>query len=247
MPEEVLVGWRTSSPQARLAFLPPEPVSEADAAAAAPMFPGIPGETLARRLIQVRSPFDLRIRLVRHAGGARFQRVPEPGGLSEAGFAGLVTPIVPSAQRRRELPAVQVSLNLILVTEEACALHLMPPWGAPSFRDWPGTLVCGRFPLRSWPRALNAILEWQEPERDWVLRRGEPVAWFFLHFDDPDKVPKLVEASLTPALKRHLAQVDNVGNLGRNVGPMFAQAEERRPARLLTPVAPWTRRFGDGC
>ncbi|MEM6913468.1 MAG: hypothetical protein AAF511_05780, partial [Pseudomonadota bacterium] len=91
----------------------------------------------------------------------------------------------------------------------------------------------GRFPLRSWPRPLNAVLEWQDQTKPWVLKRGEPMAYIWLHFDDPNKAPKVVEAKLTPALKRHFAQVDNVSSFGRNVGPMFEQAAERRPSQLL--------------
>lgn len=224
------VGWRNGSPQAALAFFPPEPLGEEAAEAAGPM-----ARALGARILQVRCPFNLRLQRsppgVKPAG---FRMVREPGSISEAGFKGLLQPIVPSAQRDPDVPAVQISLNLMLITEEDCALQLTSPFFAPTFRDWPGTLVSGRFPLRSWPRPLNAVLEWQD-RHDWVLRRGDPLAYLWLHFDDPRKVPNVYEAALTPALKRHMAQVDAVSNFGRNVGPMFEQATERRPARLLTP------------
>jgi hypothetical protein len=224
------VGWRNGSPQAALAFFPPEPLGEEEAALAAPM-----ARALGARILQVRCPFSMRLQRsppgVKPAG---FRLVPEPGGISQAGFKGLVTPIAPSAQRDPAVPAVQIALNLVLITEEECSLNLTSPFFAPNFREWPGTLVSGRFPLRSWPRPLNAVLEWQDPH-DWVLRRGDPLVYLWLHFDDPAKVPNVVEAALTPALKRHMAQVDDVSSYGRNVGPMFAQANERRPAKLLTP------------
>ena len=87
---------------------------------------------------------------------------------------------------------------------------------------------------RDRPRPLNAVLEWQDVH-DGILRQGDLLAYLRLHFDDPDEVPNVVQAALTPTRRRQMAQVDNVTGFGRNVGPMFAQADARRPARLLTP------------
>ncbi|MCL5775707.1 hypothetical protein M1105_01680 [Limibaculum sp. FT325] len=235
MPEPVAVpvGWRNSSPQASLAFFPPRPLGEAAAGVA---LPGLPAEGLGRRLVRIRAPYDLRLRLSPPAvRPVQVGRVPKDSTLSEDGFRGLVTPIKPSAQRDPDTVAVQVALNLFFVCDEDCTLHLMPPFLSPNFRHWPGPIVCGRFPLKSWPRPLNAVLEWQDRSRDWVIRRGDDLAYVLFAFDDPTKVPALTEAALTPALRRHVAQVDNVSSFGRNVGPMFAEAERRRPARLLVP------------
>ncbi|MEM7056903.1 MAG: hypothetical protein AAF557_04895 [Pseudomonadota bacterium] len=215
------VGWRVTSPQGALAFIPPEPID----------VPGFEG-----RVLQVLCPYNARVRKTpKNQGPARFGLVPEPGGISQQAFQGLTVPIEPGAQRTTELPAIQISMNLIMICEEDCAIHLSAPFFSPAFRDWPGPLVSGRFPLRSWPRPLNAVLEWQDDGKDWVLRRGEPMAYIWLHFDDPNKVPNVVEAAMTPALKRHFAQVDNVSSFARNVGPMMDEAARRRPARLLTP------------
>lgn len=235
-PVPVPVGWRCSSPQAALAYLPPIPLADLDPDAARAIGPDPFGtHDLGRRILVVRAPYTARLRRTPPSQQPmRFGLVPEPGGLSEAGFRGLVQPIMPSAQRSGGPPAVQLSLNLHMVTDEPCVLHLTSPFLSPNFRTWPGTLVSGRFPLRAWPRPLNAVLEWQDPG-DWVLKRGDPMAYLWLHFDDPAKVPDIVEAALTPALKRVIAQVDNVSSFGRNVAPMFAEAERRRPERLLTP------------
>lgn len=240
MTREVDLGWRNSSPQAALAFFPPEPLSATDAAALFALAPGwSAGADLAPRIFVVRSPFSVRIRLVRAPGQpARFQRVAQQGGLSDAGFRGLVTPILPHAQRQADVPACQISLNLYFVSDVPCQLQLMPPVFWPGFRAWPGPLVCGRFPLRAWPRPLNAALEWHDHDREWVLERGDPLACIMPLYDDPELVPRLFEARLTPALKRQIAMVDDVSSVARNVGPMFAEAERRRPARLLEPKLP---------
>jgi hypothetical protein len=234
---QVDLGWRNSSPQAALAFFPPEPVEETDAAALFRLFHGwTRGTDIARRIFVVRAPYNVRIRLVRAPGqAARLQRVPESGSISENAFRGLVTPILPHAQRQADVPACQIALNLFFVSDEPCSIQLMPPVFWPGFRQWPGSLVCGRFPLLAWPRPLNAVLEWQDGDRDWVLRRGDPLACVMPLYDDPEVVPRLFEARLTAALRRQIAMVDDVASVARNVGPMFAEAERRRPRRLLEP------------
>jgi len=239
MPEPIFVdvGWRNSSPQAALAFFPPAPIGAGEVEALAHLFPADgSANDLVDRIVQVRCPYDLTIRISPPGVlPVQFYRVPEEGGLSEAGFRGLVTPILASAQRSDATPAVQISLNLMVVTEETCALQLMPPFNSKGFRDWPGSVVSGRFPVRSWPRPLNCVLEWQDRDRDWVLRRGDPMVYLMFDFDDPAKRPRMVEATMTAPLARHFAQVDNVSSYGRNVGPMFQEAALRRPKRLLKP------------
>ncbi|MGF1501287.1 MAG: hypothetical protein ACFBSD_05685 [Paracoccaceae bacterium] len=232
MPERrVPVGWRLTTPDAALAFLPPELITEAGAPAEAAAL-----GSLAARTILFRCPFDLRLEIsppaVRPVRITRDESVP---GLTETGFKALVTMIAPSAQRSRTTPAVQISLNTMLITDAPATLILTPPFASTAFRDWPGTLVGGRFPLTNWPRALNAVLEWQDRDRAWSLRRGDPLAYARIDFGDPDAVPELVEAASTPALTRHFAQISNVVAFGRNVGPMFEEAARRRPARLLVP------------
>jgi hypothetical protein len=237
MPEPTLVdvGWRNCSAQAALAYFPPEPIGGAEQELARHLFPAHgPANDLSHRIVQVRCPYDLTIRTSpRGIWPAHFSRVPEEGGLSQVGFDALVTPIAPEALRNSAIPAVEISLNLMIVTDETCTLHLMPPFLSDTFRDWPGSIVSGRFPVRSWPRPLNCVLEWQDHDRDWVLRRGDPMIYLMFDFDDPAKRPRMVEAALTAPLERHFAQVENVTSFGRNVGPMFREAERRRPARLL--------------
>jgi hypothetical protein len=230
------LGWLTSSPQAALAFLPPEPLSGPEAARSRLFAAFAGGADPARRIVVVRASFDVRIRLDRRPGRApRFERVAEGSRLTQAGFDGLVSAIQPSAQRDPAVPACQLSLNLHLVSDVPCRVQLSAPFLWPGFRAWPGPLVAGRFPLENWPRPLNAILEWQDPGRDWVLRRGDPLAYCAILYDDPDTVPRLVEAARTPVLARHIERLNLVTEVARNVAPMFEAAAAARPPRLLVP------------
>ena len=234
MPTLAPIGWRTSSPQASLAFLPPTPLSDLEAGALTNMFPGSEQADLGHRVFAVRAAFNIRIKMVRNAKGAtRFEQVWEPGAISASAFKGLVTPIAQPAQRGGALPACQLSMNLIFISDTPCTLQLMPPFFSESFRKWPGSIVSGRFPVYAWPRALNCVLEWEDADRDWIIHRGDPIACVMPIYNDPNLVPDLFEARMTPGLRRHLARIEDVSSYGRNVGPMFERAARSRPAQLL--------------
>ncbi|MEL7470631.1 MAG: hypothetical protein AAFN27_19420 [Pseudomonadota bacterium] len=231
---EVLLGWRNSSPQAALAFYPPQPIGESDAAGLLP--PDAGGDSFADRTFVLRCPWNLRMKPGRNAQGeVSFQRANQRGALSAQAFAGLGEPFPPTSWRVRDNPVFQLSLNLFLISDEPCSVQLMPPFLSPRFRAWPGSLICGRFPITDWPRPLNAALEWQGSDAEWVLKRGEPIAYAQMIYQDPDAVPKLIEARMTRALKRHTRKIDNVAQFARNVGPMFENAAEARPQRLMVP------------
>ena len=234
---EVLLGWRNSSPQAALAFFPPEPLKETDAAELGALFPEYAqGYDFASRIFVIRCPFNIRTRVgTGPKGQAVFTRVAETGSISDNAFRGLVTPIEPTAQRSKDLPTCQLAMNLLMISDEPCSIQLMPPFLSPGFRKWPGSLVCGRFPLQTWPRPLNAALEWHDKEQDWIVKRGDPLAYVMPIYDDPSVYPRIVEAKMTPTLKRHIQRIDDVSSYGRNVGPMFLEAERTRPAKLLIP------------
>lgn len=231
---EVLLGWRNWPSQAALAFFPPQPIAETEAAGLMPNATGGAGQ--AARTFVVRCPWNLRVKLGRNAKGQLiFQRANMRGGLSSEAFSGLGDALPPKSWRVADNPILQLSMNLLFISDEPCSIQLMPPFLSPSFRQWPGTLICGRFPITDWPRPLNAAIEWQDPKAEWVLKRGEPIAYAQAIFEDPDAVPRLVEAKMTRALKRHMTKIDKVTEFARNVGPMFENAAEARPPTLLAP------------
>ena len=237
MAREALLGWRNSSPQASLAFFPPIPLAETEDGALAKLMSSPNGNaSFAERTYVIRSPWNVRMRPQKNPKGETvFGIASGPGDLSQEAFRGLGEPFKPDAWRKSGNPIFQLSLNLFFISDEPCSVQLMPPFLSARYRNWPGTLICGRFPATNWPRPLNAALEWQQPDGEWVLKRGDPIAYVQAIYEDPDLVPKLVEAEMTPALKRHTRKIDNVAEFARNVGPMFERAEATRPARLLQP------------
>lgn len=216
---EVEIGWSNTWPQAAFAFPAPRVLRDERLPA-----------SLRGRVVEILCPVDAVMRY--DADAPQACSLVEGSRLRQAGFEGMVTRFAEEARRRPGIDVVQMALNVFFVTEAETTLSLMPAWLAEGPRGWPGPLVCGRFPVRAWPRPLNLAIEWEETERDWVLRRGEPVA--YAQFDLPaDTTIRLVEAQMTPALDRHRKAIDAVGSIGRGVQPMFMEAARRRPDRLL--------------
>ena len=64
----------------------------------------------------------------------------------------------------------------------------------------PGTIFGGRFPIHIWPRPLMWAFEWHEPQKDIILKRGEPLFYCQFEAEGPDRPVQMVEAERTPEL-----------------------------------------------
>ncbi len=223
MPDEIVdIGWINTWPQAAFAFPRPRLLDD----------DRLP-TSLRGRMVELYSPIDAVLRYAPNSPQGCV--LVEGSGLRQAGFEGLVTSFAEGARRRADVSVVQIALNTVFVTDEHCTVSLMPAFLADGPRHWPGPLVAGRFPFRDWPRPLNLAIEWEDTDRDWVLKRGEPVAYVSFDLPDPYAKVRLVEASATPALSRHRRAIDGVATIGRDVRPMIERAGHHRPARLLEP------------
>ena len=77
--------------------------------------------------------------------------------------------------------------------------------------------------------------EWHDPEKDIILKRGEPLFYCQFEAEGPDRPVQVVEAERTPELQRYMDQVSGVVNYVSQTFSLFKAAEALRPAKLLTP------------
>lgn len=77
--------------------------------------------------------------------------------------------------------------------------------------------------------------EWHEPEKDIVLRRGEPLFYIQFEAEGPDRPVQVVEAERTPELAKYIEQIGGVVNYVNQTFALFKAAEAMRPAKLLVP------------
>lgn len=145
--------------------------------------------------------------------------------------------IAPKEWRHPKRPIVQIVTPYVFVADEPVYMTQMPPFGHYRSPPLPGVLIGGRLPIHIWPRPMMWAFEWYEPEKDLVLRRGEP--WFYCRFEaeDPTRPVRLVEAEMTPAVREYMNGAAGVTNYVNRTFSLFATAKERRPETLLVPKA----------
>ena len=135
------------------------------------------------RYFVIKSPFDLHIgfgrddkgkaHLVNRAGVASPVRANK---LNE-----LLTLVNETEWRYLDRPTVQLVLPYCFIADELVYVTQIGTFAHYRKDPLPGTIFGGRFPLNIWPRPLMWAFEWHEPEKDIVLRRGEPL--FYCQFE----------------------------------------------------------------
>ena len=77
--------------------------------------------------------------------------------------------------------------------------------------------------------------EWHEPERDIILKRGEPLFYCQFEAEGPDRPVQVVEAQKTPELQANMDKIGGVVNYVNQTFGLFKSAAAIRPKKLLTP------------
>lgn len=235
----IVVGWFRNSDKNAVLYDPPERVTfrqtNRQHAKSAARCPGV--IQLESRYFMVKCPFDL------HIGFAR----DDKGKAVLVNRAGMASPVraskindflvlVNEAEwRYPDRPTVQMMLpycfiadEMVYITQLSAFMHYRPD-------PLPGTIFGGRFPVSVWPRPLMWAFEWHEPDKDIVLKRGEPL--FYCQFEgmDPSRPIQVIEAERTPELATYMEQIGGAVNYVNQTFSLFRAAEALRPKKLLTP------------
>lgn len=194
---------------------------------------------LESRYFMVKCPIDLHIGFKRDEKG-KPQLVNRMGTSSpvRANKLGEMLTLVNEAEwRYPDRPTVQLHLPYTFICDELCFVTQLSTFMHYRKDPLPGTIFGGRFPINVWPRPLMWAFEWHEPEKDLVLRRGEPL--FYLQFEctDPARAIQVVEAERTPELMSYMEKISGVVNYVNQTFSLFKAAEEMRPSQLLKPKA----------
>lgn len=192
---------------------------------------------LESRYFMVKCPFDLHLGFARDdKGNPHLVNRDGTGSTIRAGKLREVVTLVNEAEwRYPDRPTIQLALPYCFIADELVYVTQLSPFMHYRRDPLPGTIFGGRFPVNVWPRPLMWAFEWHEPQRDIVLKRGEPL--FYAQFEGvgPDRPVQLVEADRTPELQTYLDQIGGVVNYVNQTFGMFKAAEALRPSKLLTP------------
>lgn len=233
------VGWFLTQDKGAVLFDAPERVSFRQTnrthAKSASRCPAV--IQLESRYFMVKCPYDLHFGFKRDDKG-RGQLVNRLGTASpvRANKLGDLLTLVSEAEwRYPDRPTVQLALPYCFIADELCYVTQLSAFMHYRKDPLPGTIFGGRFPLNVWPRPLMWAFEWHEPEKDIILKRGEPL--FYCQFEgmDPSRPVQVVETEKTAELQSYLDKVSGVVNFVNQSFSLFKAAEAMRPPRLLQP------------
>ena len=235
------VGWFLASDKGAVLYDPPErvvirPPNKAHAKSAS-RCPAV--IQLESRYFMVKCPFDLHIGFKRDENGKpQLVNRASVGSTIRGNKMGEVLTLVNEAEwRYPDRPTVQLSLPYCFIADELVYLTQLSAFAHYRKEQLPGTIFGGRFPLNLWPRPLMWAFEWHEPEKDIVLKRGEPLFYVQFEGEGPERPVQVVEAERTPELQKYLEQIGGVVNYVNQTFGLFKAAEALRPKSLLTPKA----------
>ena len=235
----ITVGWFLTSDKGAVMYDPPERVSFRQTnkthAKSASRCPAV--IQLESRYFMVKCPFDLHIGFKRDENGKpQLVNRASVGSTIRGNKMGEVLTLVNEAEwRYPDRPTVQLSLPYCFIADELVYLTQLSAFAHYRRDPLPGTIFGGRFPLNIWPRPLMWAFEWHEPEKDIVLRRGEPLFYVQFEGEGPDRPVQVIEAEKTPELAKYMEQIGGVVNYVNQTFGLFKAAEALRPAKLLTP------------
>lgn len=233
----IMVGWFRTTDKNAVLYDPPERVSfrqtnraHAKSAARCPSV-----IQLESRYFMVKCPFDLQIGFARDDKG-RAVLVNRAGAASPVRsnkINEILTLVNEGEWRYPDRPTVQMILPYCFIADEMVYVTQLSAFMHYRKDPLPGTIFGGRFPVSVWPRPLMWAFEWHEPEKDLVLRRGEPL--FYCQFEgmDPSRPVQLVEAERTAELAAYMEAVGGAVNYVNQTFSLFKAAEAMRPKRLL--------------
>jgi hypothetical protein len=233
------VGWFLAADKGAVLYDPPErvavrPPNRAHAKSASRCPAVIQMES---RYFVVKCPFDLTIGFQRDDRGRAVlvNRAGAASSIRSTKLNEVLTLVAETEWRFPDRPTVQLHLPYCFIADELAYLTQLDAFAHYRTTPLPGTIFGGRFPISVWPRPLMWAFEWHEPQKDLVLRRGDPL--FYVQFEgaDPSRPVQLVEAERTAELAAYLEKLSGAVNYVSQTFGLFKAAEAMRPARLLVP------------
>jgi hypothetical protein len=190
---------------------------------------------LESRYFMVKCPFDIHIGFSRDAKGkpVLVNRLGSASPVRANKLGELLTLVNEAEWRYPDRPTVQLALPYTFICDELCYITQLGTFAHYRKDPLPGTIFGGRFPLNVWPRPLMWAFEWHEPEKDIVLRRGEPLFYCQFEGEDPARPVSVIEVEKTPELAAYLEKISGVVNYVNQTFGLFKAAEAMRPARLV--------------
>ncbi|MGO4917248.1 hypothetical protein [Pseudogemmobacter sp. W21_MBD1_M6] len=235
----ITVGWFRTTDKGGVLYDAPERLASRETnkghAKSASRCPAL--INMESRYFVIKSPIDLTLGFTRDEKGVPrlVNRAGAGSAVRSSKLADMLTLVGEAEWRYPDRPTVQLKLPYVFIADEPVYLTQIAAFAHYRKTPLPGTIFGGRFPIDIWPRPLMWAFEWHEPEKDIVLKRGEPL--FYVQFEGgaPDRPVSVVEAERTAELDAYCEHISGVVNYVNQTFSLFKAAEAARPKVLVTP------------
>lgn len=233
----ITVGWFLTTDKGAVMYDPPERImfrqTNKAHAKSASRCPAV--IQLESRYFMIKCPYDLNIGFGRDekGRGVLINRAGTASSIRANKLNEVLTLVSEAEWRYPDRPTIQLHLPYCFIADETVYLTQLGTFAHYRKDPLPGTIFGGRFPLNVWPRPIMWAFEWHEPQKDIVLRRGEPLFYCQFEGEGPDRPVQVVEAERTPELSAYMEKVSGVVNYVGQTFSLFKAAEEMRPTKLL--------------
>lgn len=233
----ITVGWFLTTDKGAVMYDPPERIifrqTNKTHSKSASRCPAV--IQLESRYFMVKCPFDLHIGFARDDKGkpVLVNRAGTASSIRSNKLNEVLTLVSEAEWRYPDRPTIQLSLPYCFIADELVYITQLGTFAHYRKDPLPGTIFGGRFPLNVWPRPLMWAFEWHEPQKDIVLKRGEPLFYIQFEGEGPERPVQVVEAERTPELTAYMEKVSGVVNYVGQTFSLFKAAEELRPKKLL--------------
>ncbi len=233
----VSVGWFLTQDKGAVLYDPPERVimrqTNKAHAKSASRCPAV--VQLESRYFMVKCPFDIHLGFGRDDKGKAHlvNRAGVASAIRGNKLGEIMTLVNEAEWRYPDRPTVQMALPYCFIADEMVYITQLSAFLHYRKDPLPGTIFGGRFPVSIWPRPLMWAFEWHEPEKDIVLKRGDPLFYCQFEATDPSRAVQVVEAEKTAELMAYLEKIGGVVNYVSQTFGLFKAAEALRPKKLL--------------
>jgi hypothetical protein len=235
----IVVGWFRDIEKGGVIYDPPERVASREVdrthAKSASRCPAV--IQMESRYFLVRSPIDFHIGFTRDKDGKAtlVNRAGVASSIRGAKLGEMVRLVNEVEWRYPDRPTIQLTLPYVFIADEPVYITQLGPFAHYRKDPWPGTIFGGRFPINLWPRPLMWAFEWHEPQKDLMVRRGDPLFYCQFEGDRPDRPVQVVEVERTPELLAYMNHISGAVNYVNQTFSLFKAAEEARPPVLVKP------------
>jgi hypothetical protein len=186
------------------------------------------------RLVEICSPFSLRLRCIPSATGKfSIHLVPDGTRLDDELIPTFVSVMPREFWRNNSFPVIQIAIPYCFICDEVCYLTQLPPYLSRSFASFPGLFISGRFPTHVWPRTLNLAFEWTDFDKDLIIKRNTPISYVMLETSRPELPIRLRRAKLTPDVRAYRSQMEDVPKFTSGTFALIKDLARKRPKELL--------------